>query len=113
LAPPPHEKKETPDHKVLTTIFKGHKPGWVKVQLMIQRVPDVAGKMCTVLSDTGAQIMLLTQQYVKEAVFKGCPASLQTSGVGYGNKKKSKIQYIVILKKINGSVGEVQTIWGR
>jgi hypothetical protein len=43
---------------------------------------------------------------VKEASFKGCPASIQISGVGSGNKKKSKVQYRVLLKKIDGSVAE-------
>jgi hypothetical protein len=52
--PPPDEKKGgTPDHKILITGFGGNKPGRVKIQLMIQRILDVAGKMCTALGDTG------------------------------------------------------------
>jgi hypothetical protein len=64
------------------------------------------GKMCTVLWDTGAQISLLTHQNSKEAGFKVCPASIQISGVGAGSKMKSKVQYRVLLKKIDGSVAE-------
>jgi hypothetical protein len=53
--PPPDEKKGVmPDHKILMTGLGGNKPGQVKIQLMIQRIPDVAGKMCTALGDTGA-----------------------------------------------------------
>jgi hypothetical protein len=66
---------------------------------MIQRIPDVRGEMCTVLWDTGAQISLVTHQYVKEAGFKGRPASIWISGVGMGNKNKSKVQYRVLLRK--------------
>jgi hypothetical protein len=73
---------------------------------MIQRIPDVRGEMCTVLWDTGAQISLVTHQYAKEAGFKGRPASIRISGVGTGNKNKSKVQYRVLLRKIDGSLAE-------
>jgi hypothetical protein len=54
----------------LTTGFGGHKPGWGKVQLMIQRITDIMKKMCMALWDTGAQISLVTHQYTKEAGFE-------------------------------------------
>jgi hypothetical protein len=37
----------------------------------------------------------------KEAGFKGRPASIQISSVGSGSKKKSKVQYRVLLRKID------------
>ncbi len=43
---------------------------------------------------------------MKVASFKGCLASIQISGVGSGNKKKSKVQYRVFLKKIDSLVAE-------
>jgi hypothetical protein len=73
LVSPPYpirKKKWTQDHKILTTGFGGGgKPGRLKVQLMIQRIPDITGKMCTVLWDTGAQISPVTHLCVKEAGF--------------------------------------------
>jgi hypothetical protein len=91
LPPSPYEKKEMPYNKILATGLGRCKPGRVKVQLMIQRIPDVAGKMCMVLWDTRAQILLVTHQCGKEAGFKGRTASIQISGVGSGNNKKSKV----------------------
>jgi hypothetical protein len=76
------------------------------VQLMIQRKPDITRRMCTVLGDTGAKISPVTHQYAKEAGFKGHPASIQISGVGTGNKKRSKVQYRVLLKKRDGTIAE-------
>ncbi len=73
---------------------------------MIHKIPDVTGRVCTVLWDTGAQISLVTLQYAKEAGFKGHPASIQIFGVGTGNKKRLKIQYRVLLKKRDRSVAE-------
>ncbi len=99
----------SPDHKMLATSFEGHKPSWVKVQLMIQRIPDINGKPCTVLRDTGAQISLITDQYAKEAGFKGCPASIQFSDVGSGSKKKSKVQYRVLLRKTDRSLAQFRS----
>ncbi len=62
--------------------------------------------MCTVLWDTGAQISLVTHQYAREAGFKGRPASIQISGVGTGNKNKSKVQYRALLRRGDGSIAE-------
>jgi hypothetical protein len=73
---------------------------------MIQRIPDVTGRMCMVLGDTGAQLSLVTHQYAKKAGFKGRPASIQISGVGTGNKSRSKVKYRVLLKKRDGTVAE-------
>jgi hypothetical protein len=69
---------------------------------MIQRIPDARGEMCTVLWDTGAQISLVTHRYAREARLKKCPASIQISGVGAGNKNNSKVQYRALL----GSIAE-------
>ncbi len=80
--------------------------GQLKIQLMIQRIPDARGEMCTVLWDTGAQISLVTHHYAREAGIKGCPASIRISGVGTGNRKKSKVQYRVLLRKRDGSIPE-------
>ncbi len=66
----PRGKGEKPDHRILAKSFVGHNPSRVTVQLMIQKIPDINGKTCTVLWDTGAQISLITYQYVKEAGFK-------------------------------------------
>jgi hypothetical protein len=73
---------------------------------MIQQIPDARGEMCTVLWDTGAQISLVTHQYAREAGFKGCLAYIRISGVGTGNKNKSKVQYRVLLRKRDGSIAE-------
>ncbi len=62
-------------------------------------------EMCTVLWDTGAQISLVTNQYAREAGFKGRPASIRISGVGTGNKNKSKVQYRALLRRRDGSIG--------
>jgi hypothetical protein len=75
---------------MLATAPTGRGSGQVKVQLMIQKIPDVTGRICMVLWDTRAQISLVTHQYAREAGFKGRPASIQISGVGVGNKNKSK-----------------------
>jgi hypothetical protein len=49
----------------------------------------------------------VTHQYAREAVFKCCSASLQISGVGTGNKNKSKVQYSrVLLRKTDGSLAK-------
>jgi hypothetical protein len=50
--------------------------------------------------------LLVTHQYAIEAGFKGRSASIQISGVGSGNKNKSKVQYRVLLKKRDGRVVE-------
>jgi hypothetical protein len=71
---------------------------------MIEKIPNIAGRVCTVLLDTGAQISLVTHQYAREAGFKGRPASIQTSEVGTGNKNRSKVLYRVLLKKRDGKV---------
>jgi hypothetical protein len=42
----------------------------------------------------------------KGAGFKGRPASIQISGVGTGNKNRSKVQYRVLLRKGDGGVAE-------
>jgi hypothetical protein len=73
---------------------------------MIQKIPDVTGKVCTVLWDTGAQISLISHQYAIKAGFKGRPASIQISGVGAGNKNRSRVQYRVLLRKRDGGVAE-------
>jgi hypothetical protein len=73
---------------------------------MIQRLPDARGEMCTVLWDTGVQISLVTHQYVRDAGFKGHPASIRISGVGTGNKNESKVQYRALLRKRDGSIAE-------
>jgi hypothetical protein len=73
---------------------------------MIQNIPDVTGRMCTVLWDTGDQISLVTQQYAKDAGFKGRPASIQISRVGTVNRNRSKIQYKVLLRKRDGTAAE-------
>ncbi len=62
--------------------------------------------MCTVLWDTGAQKSLVTHQYAREAGFKGRPASIRISGVGTGNKNKSKVQYRALLRRRDGSIAE-------
>jgi hypothetical protein len=91
---------------ILATACGGGRGGQLKIQLMIQRIPDARGEMCTVLRDTGAQISLVTHQYAREAGFKGRPASIRISGVGTGNKNKSKVQYRVLLRKRDGSIAE-------
>jgi hypothetical protein len=48
----------SPDFKILATGSLGHGSDQIKAQLMIQRIPDITGKMCTVLWYTGAQISL-------------------------------------------------------
>jgi hypothetical protein len=73
---------------------------------MIQRIPNISGKLCTALWDTGAQISLVMHQYARKQGFKGRPASIQISGVVFENKKKSKVQYKVLLRKIDGSLKE-------
>jgi predicted aspartyl protease len=73
---------------------------------MIKRISDIRGEMCTVLWDTGAQISLVTHQYAREAGFKVRPASIRLSGVGTGNKNKSRVQYRVLLRRWDGSLAE-------
>jgi hypothetical protein len=73
---------------------------------MIQRIPDIRGELCTVLWDTGTQISKVTYQYAGDAGFKGHPASIRISGVGAGNKNKSRVQYRVLLRKRDGGVAE-------
>jgi hypothetical protein len=85
----------------------GGKGGQLKIQLVIQQIPGVRGRCVhTVLWDTGAQISLVAHQYAKEAGFKGLPASIRISGVGTGNKNKSRVQYRVLLRKTDGSPAE-------
>jgi hypothetical protein len=43
--------------------------GQLKIQLVIQRIPDARGGVCTVMWDSGAQISLVTHQYAEEAGF--------------------------------------------
>jgi hypothetical protein len=97
--------------QILATACGGRRGGQLKVQLMIQQIPDIRGEMCTVLWDTGAQISLVTHQYAREAGFKGRPASIQISGVGTGNKNKSRVQYRVLLRRRYGSLAEF-TLYG-
>jgi hypothetical protein len=93
--------------RILATAWGGGaRWGQLKDQLMIQKIPDVTGRVCTVLWDTGAQTSLVTQQYAREAGFKGRTASIQISGVGTGNKNRSKAQYRVLLRKRDGGVAE-------
>ncbi len=92
--------------KILATAPKGQDGGQLKVQLMIQKIQDTTGKVCTVLWDTGAQILLVTQQYAREAGFSGRPTSIRISGLGLGNKNRSKVQYRVLLRKRDGGVAE-------
>ncbi len=114
--PPPHRLAKPPTQQVnnrqegARVQDTGYSPGgWgagqLKVQLMIQKISDVMGRVCTVLWDTGAQISLVTH-HAREAGFKGCPASIQISGVGTGNKNRSKVQYKVLLKKRDRGVAE-------
>jgi hypothetical protein len=58
---------------------------------MIQRTPDIKGKLCTGLWDSGTQISPIRHQYTREDGSKGRPASIQISGVGSRSKKRSKI----------------------
>jgi hypothetical protein len=74
--------------RILATACGGGRGDQLKVQLMIQRIPDVRGEMCSVLWDTGAQISLVTHQYAREAGFKGRPASIRISGVGTGKQEQ-------------------------
>jgi hypothetical protein len=97
--------------RILATACGGGRGGQLKIQLMIQRIPDARGEMCSILWDTGAQISLVTHQYAKEAGFKGRPASIRISGVGTGNKNKSKVQYRVLLRKRDGSIAKF-TLYG-
>jgi hypothetical protein len=80
--------------------------GQLKIQLMIQRIPDTRGGTCTVLWDSGAQISLVTHQYAKEARFGRRHASIQISGVGAGSKNESNVQYKALLKSRDGSIAE-------
>jgi hypothetical protein len=86
--------------------LRGGGGGQLKIQLMIQRIPDARGEMFTVMWDTGAQISLVTHQYAREAGFKGRPASIRISDVGTGNKSKSKVQYRALLRRRDGSIAE-------
>ncbi len=106
--PTPRDEKKggTPNHKILTTGFGGSKPGWVNIQLMIQRIPDVAGKMCTALWDTGAKISLVTFSMQKSGIQKS--SFLHSDLVSWiKEQKKSKKHYRVLLKKIDSSVAEI------
>jgi hypothetical protein len=51
--PPPPSKggRRKQHHTILTIGFTSHKPGRVRVQLMIQKILDVNGKCCIVLWD--------------------------------------------------------------
>jgi hypothetical protein len=86
--------------------IESHEPGRVRVPLMIQKILDINGKTCTVLWDMGAQILCITQQHSRDAGFKGCPTSILILDVESGNKKKSWVQYRVLLRKIDESVAE-------
>jgi hypothetical protein len=59
---------------------------------MILENPHINKRHCTVLWDTGAQILSITNQYAKEKGFKDQLASIQVAGVGSESSKKSKIQ---------------------
>ncbi len=96
---PPLHMAEGGGCRILATACGGGGGGQLKIQLLIQRIPDARGEMCTVRWDTGAQISLVTHQYAREAGFKGHPASIRISGVGTGNKNKSKVQYRALLRR--------------
>jgi hypothetical protein len=51
--------------------------------------------------------LLITNQYAKEAGFKGRPASIQSLWVGWGSKKRSRVQYRVLLQKMDWSIAEI------
>ncbi len=110
--PPSHYAKSTTNKGELRVQDTGNSPhrAWIGSDRNSTYDPesstDVTGRVCTVLWDTGAQISLVTHQYARDAGFKGCPASIQISGVGTGNKNRSRIQYRVLLKKRDRSVVE-------
>jgi hypothetical protein len=54
----------------------------------------------------GAQVSI-TNQYAKEAGFKGRPTSIQISRSVEAAKKKLRIQYRALLKKIGSSKAEL------
>jgi hypothetical protein len=83
--------------------------GGRRKQLMIQRIPDISKRRCTVQWDTGAQISLIKNQYAKDAGFKGHPCQIQISGVGSGSKKTTKIQCRALLRKMDGLVVDFAT----
>jgi hypothetical protein len=85
----------------------GRGRGQPKIQLMIQRVQDARGGESTVLWDSGAQVSLVTHEYAKEARFRRRPASIRITGVGAGSGGESSIQYKALLRRRDGSIGEI------
>jgi hypothetical protein len=83
------KESEGTHHKIFITTFARKKPGKIRVQFLIQKIPAINKRQCTVLWDNGAQILLITNQYAKEAGFKGCRASIQISGVKSRNARRS------------------------
>jgi hypothetical protein len=55
--------KEKQGHKILAASFTSQKPSRVKVQFMIQKIPD-NGKYCTVLWKHFTAYVMLLQIYV-------------------------------------------------
>jgi hypothetical protein len=84
----------------------GRGRGQLKIQLVIQRVQDARGGVCTVLWDSGAQISLVTHQYAEEAGFGRRPASIPITGVGAGGKSESNVQYKALLRRRDRSIAE-------
>jgi hypothetical protein len=101
--PPPYGGRGC---RIMVTASRERGGGQLKIQLIIQRIPDTKGGMCTVLWDAGAQISLMTHQYAKEARFRKHPASIQISGVGAGNKNESNVQYKALLRRRDRSIAE-------
>jgi hypothetical protein len=50
----------------------------------------------------GSRFLLITNQHAKEAGYKSRSASLQMSGLRSGSKKKAKIQYRALMRKMDG-----------
>jgi hypothetical protein len=92
--------------RILATAYGGGERGSAQSSANDTTDPRYQGEMCTVLWDMGAQISLMTHQYAREAGFKGRPASIRISGVGTGNKNRSRVQYRVLLKRWDGSLAE-------
>jgi hypothetical protein len=55
--------------RIMVTASGERGGGQLKIQLIIQRIPDARGGMCTELWDAGVQISLVTHQYAREAGF--------------------------------------------
>jgi hypothetical protein len=57
---------------------------------MIQRIPDISKRRCTVQWDTGAQISLIKNQYAKDAGFKGQPCQIKIQESDQEARRRSK-----------------------